>query len=230
HKTIRNVTGDIDGFRFSFAISDIMQLCGETAKFAKTVEDKMQRAVLFEAMYSIIKLLSPFTPHLSEELWAMAGGKDLVSLLAWPRHDESLIDKKADMMDMFVKDTVSDIRQIVDLIGKVPSSVNLYVAPSWKHKIYTVAMGKPKNLVGEVMADAEIRKVGKNALKYAQVLMKKPVFADVLEPVDELSALKESLDFISEEFGCKVKVLRAEDSDADKAKRAESGKPGIEVL
>ncbi|MCK5373241.1 MAG: hypothetical protein KAJ20_02805, partial [Candidatus Aenigmarchaeota archaeon] len=166
----------------------------------------------------------------SEELWIMVGGKDLVSLSAWPKHDESLIDKKADMMDMFVKDTVSDIRQIVDLIGKVPSSVNLYVAPLWKYKIYTVAREKPKNLVGEVMADAEIRKIGGEASKYAQVLMKKPVFADVLEPVDELSALKESLDFISEEFGCKVNIVRAEDSDADKAKRAEPGKPGIEVL
>ncbi|NOQ37734.1 leucine--tRNA ligase [archaeon] len=230
HKTIRNVTDDIDNFRFSFAISDIMQLCGETVKFAKTAEDKMHKAVLSEAVYSIIKLMSPFTPHLSEELWTMVGGHDLVSLSAWPRHDESLIDKKADMMDKFVKDTASDIRQIVDLIGKVPSAVNLYVAPLWKHKIYTVAMGKPKNLMGEIMADAEIRKVGKDASKYAQSLMKKPVFVDVLEPLDELSALKESLDFISDEFGCKVKVIRAEDSDAEKAKRAEPGKPGIEVL
>ncbi|MCK4808515.1 MAG: leucine--tRNA ligase, partial [Candidatus Aenigmarchaeota archaeon] len=209
HKTIRNVTDDIDNFRFSFAISDIMQLCGETAKFAKTAEDKMQRAVLSEAVYSIIKLMSPFTPHLSEELWTMVGGHGILSLSVWPQHDEALIDKKADMMDKFVKDTVSDIRQIVDLIGKVPSAVNLYVAPLWKHKIYTVAMGKPKNLMGEIMADAEIRKVGKDASKYAQSLMKKPVFVDVLAPADELSALKESLDFISEEFGCKVKVIRA---------------------
>ena len=230
HKTIRNVTDDIDNFRFSFAISDIMQLCGETVKFSNTAEDKMQRAVLSEAVYSIIKLMSPFTPHLSEELWTMVGGHGILSLSAWPRYDEALIDKNADMMDKFVKDTVSDIRQIVDLIGKVPSAVNLYVAPLWKHKIYTVAMGKPKNLMGEIMADAEIRKVGKDASKYAQSLMKKPVFVDVLAPADELSALKESLDFISEEFGCKVRVVRAEDSDAEKAKRAEPGKPGIEVL
>lgn len=228
HSTIKSVTEDIDDFRFSFAIADIMALTSEIQKLALRAEDKNQKAVVSEGVVTLIKLLAPFTPHIAEEMWSMIGGKGFVS--EWPVSNEDYIDKKAIQMEKFVKDTASDVRQIVNLIGKTPESINLYVAPAWKNKIYEIAKGKPKNLIAEVMKDSEMKAVGKDASKYAQSLMKKPVFVEVLGSEDEYLALASGLDVFIDEFDCEINVLRADESETDKSKRAEPGKPGIEVL
>lgn len=227
HSTINSVTEDIENFRFSFAISDIMALTGEIQKLALK-KDKSSKAVVAEGIDTIIKLLAPFTPHIAEEMWTMVGGKGFVS--EWPVSNDDYIDKKAILMEKFVKDTAADVRQIVQLIGKTSKSINLYVAPVWKHKIYELAKGKPKNLIAEVMKDAEMKEVGKDASKYAQSLMKRPVFMEVLSSEDEYLALASGLDVFIDEFDCEINVIRADESETDKSKRAEPGKPGIEVL
>ncbi|MBW6462168.1 MAG: leucine--tRNA ligase [DPANN group archaeon] len=227
HSTINSVTENIDNFRFSFAIADIMALTVEVQKLALKA-DKNYKIVVAEGIDTIIKLLAPFTPHIAEEMWSMVGGKGFVS--EWPVGNEDYIDKKAILMETFVKDTASDVRQIVQLIGKTPESINIYVAPEWKHKIYELAKGKPKSLIAEVMKDTEMKEIGAEASKYAQSLMKRPVFLDVLSSDDEYLALASGLDVFIDEFDCEINVIRADESESDKSKRAEPGKPGIEVL
>ncbi|MEA3229614.1 MAG: class I tRNA ligase family protein, partial [archaeon] len=226
HRTIRTVTCDIDEFRFNFAVGSIMNLVSETRKFSLLKKDD---AVLTEAIHAIIRLLAPFAPHLSEDLWMTVGGKGLVCVSRWPQVNKAYLDLRVEMMDLFVRDVVDDSRRIIQLIGREPVSVNIYVAPSWKHTVYNIARGKPENLMKAVMADDKVRKKGPEASRYAQSLMKRPVLEEVLDAESEYSALETSCDVISEELGCRVSILKAEDSDSEKAKRAEPGKPGIEI-
>ncbi|MFQ5975954.1 MAG: hypothetical protein ACE5J5_06555, partial [Candidatus Hydrothermarchaeales archaeon] len=60
-------------------------------------------------------------------------------------------------------------------------------------------------------------------------LLKRHAFQPLLEQEDELEALIDAKDSLSKEFDCSVEVVKAEESTADKASRAEPGKPGIEI-
>jgi len=80
HKTIKKVTEDIESMGFNTAISSIMILINEIEK-----EDKVTRST-----YEIIlKLIAPFAPHVTEELWNMLGNNDSIHSTKWPIHDES---------------------------------------------------------------------------------------------------------------------------------------------
>ena len=93
-----------------------------------------------------------------------------------------------------------------------------------------MAQKKPKNLIAEVMKNSDMKKRGKEALKYAQQLIKTPVLYDVLTPKEELLAFTNSIDILKEEFGCVVEVVLADASDSEKAKKSVPGKPGIEIF
>jgi leucyl-tRNA synthetase len=76
HKTIKKVTEDIEALRFNTAISALMVLANGLEK----------EASLSENIYSqFLILLSPFAPHITEELWQAQGNKKSIFLEAWPK-------------------------------------------------------------------------------------------------------------------------------------------------
>ncbi|WP_018527646.1 leucine--tRNA ligase [Alkalispirochaeta alkalica] len=81
HKTIRKVTHDTDELALNTAISQMMILVNELYK-----EKTLPRSV----WDPFIRLLSPYAPHLAEELWEMIGNPAPVSLAPWPQYDEAL--------------------------------------------------------------------------------------------------------------------------------------------
>lgn len=81
HKCILEVTDRIDGMRFNTAVSSLMTY----VNYMSGLEQIPQ--VLYETM---MKLLSPFAPHLSEEMWARMGKTTLVLDEAWPQGDAKL--------------------------------------------------------------------------------------------------------------------------------------------
>ena len=92
HQTIRKVTEDVAvRFHLNTAVSSIMELCN----LARRERDALRgseagRAALRLALESLIRLLSPFAPHLAEELWEATGHRGLLMLSAWPAHDPAL--------------------------------------------------------------------------------------------------------------------------------------------
>ncbi|MDX9898094.1 MAG: leucine--tRNA ligase [Spirochaetia bacterium] len=86
HQTIRKVTHDTDTLNFNTAISAMMVLSTEAAKLE----------VLPRSLWSIlIRLVSPYAPHLAEELWSAIGAES-VSKAPWPLYDESLCESDED--------------------------------------------------------------------------------------------------------------------------------------
>lgn len=89
HRTIKKVTGDIEKeFQFNTAISSIMELVNALYTYKYHSNDG---GVSAEAYRAVVLLMAPFTPHLSEEIWAKMGNKECVSAAAWPAYDESRI-------------------------------------------------------------------------------------------------------------------------------------------
>lgn len=92
HKTIKKVTEDIERFHFNTAISAIMELINEIyGSEVKSQEDELSKRLMREAIETTILLLSPFVPHLSEELWKELGNEGSVLLRTWPEYDPEAV-------------------------------------------------------------------------------------------------------------------------------------------
>jgi leucyl-tRNA synthetase len=80
HKTIRKVTSDIEEMKFNTAIAAMMALMNDFE-----AAPKVGKAQFID----FIKLLCPFAPHLTEEIWESLGGEGFLSTSSWPVYDES---------------------------------------------------------------------------------------------------------------------------------------------
>ncbi|MEK7376995.1 MAG: leucine--tRNA ligase, partial [Candidatus Margulisiibacteriota bacterium] len=81
HQTIKGVTEDIERFSFNTAIAKIMELLNELQ--GSRIDKKTAEIVLL--------LLSPFAPHIAEELWKQIGNKESILKQNWPSYDPELI-------------------------------------------------------------------------------------------------------------------------------------------
>ncbi len=104
HKTVKKVTEDIDGLRFNVAISAMMILVKHLGG--------MRGAAPRDAVKALVLLVSPFAPHLGEELWQRLGAKASLAYEPWPTFDPAL-----------VKDDVVEIG--VQVNGKARGSVQI---------------------------------------------------------------------------------------------------------
>ena len=91
HQTIKSVTDDIDPrMHLNTAVSDLMILVNELTAFANDPARIGQAGagpVLREGVEALVRLLSPFTPHLCEELWEHLGHRDGITAAGWPVYD-----------------------------------------------------------------------------------------------------------------------------------------------
>ncbi len=85
HRAIDDVSKAIESFGFNAAIA---KLYGFTNALQKTNAGGAARK---EATRALAQLMSPFTPHLAEEIWSMLGGEGLVSAAAWPKADPAML-------------------------------------------------------------------------------------------------------------------------------------------
>ena len=103
HKTIKKVTEDIDNFRFNTAISSLMILLNELEK----------QKEIYRIHYTLyLILLSPFAPHIAEELWEKLGHKESIFLQKWPEPEQK-----------YLKD--EEITLVVQINGKVRDQMNV---------------------------------------------------------------------------------------------------------
>ena len=103
HYTIKKVSDDIDTLNFNTAISQMMIFINECYKAEKVNKDMM---------LAFIKLLSPYAPHMCEEIYQHYTGEDTIAYAEWPKYDESMIQL----------DTVT---MIIQVNGKVRGKIDV---------------------------------------------------------------------------------------------------------
>ncbi|MFA7169642.1 MAG: RdgB/HAM1 family non-canonical purine NTP pyrophosphatase [Candidatus Paceibacterota bacterium] len=121
HKTIKKITEDIDDLKFNTAISQLMILSNNLEK-----QDEIEK----KHFDTFLMLLSPFAPHIAEEIWGNLGGKKSVHLNVWPVYDPHLIKEKE--IDLVVQ-VNGKLRDKI----KVPSDIS-------DDEARKVAMASPK--------------------------------------------------------------------------------------
>ena len=90
NQTIKKVTDDIgDRFNFNTAISSIMELVNQMYKYKGGKE--INKPLYTQAVEKLILILSPFTPHICEEMWAELGHDQAACDMPWPKFDEKAL-------------------------------------------------------------------------------------------------------------------------------------------
>lgn len=111
NSTLKKVTDDLSTkFGFNTAIAALMELINDLYKYKEI--DNRNEAVIKEALEAVVVILSPFTPHLGEELWSMIGKEGSVFDISWPKYDEEAI-------------VLDEIEVVVQVNGKVRSKLTL---------------------------------------------------------------------------------------------------------
>ncbi|ATA18880.1 leucyl-tRNA synthetase [Gibbsiella quercinecans] len=88
HKTIAKVTDDIGRRQtFNTAIAAIMELMNKLGR--APLESAQDRALMQEALLAVVRMLYPFTPHFSFNLWQALGGEGDIDTAPWPVADEA---------------------------------------------------------------------------------------------------------------------------------------------
>jgi len=85
HKAIKDVTNGVESFGFNASIAKLYAYTNSLAK------SKAGSAVKKQAARTLAQLMSPMTPHLSEELWELLGGEGLLVNAPWPIADEAML-------------------------------------------------------------------------------------------------------------------------------------------
>ena len=121
HRTIKKVTGDIEELKFNTAIAEMMSLINKIYESGSITKDEFK---------IFITLLNPFAPHLTEELWQMAGFDGMLNETEWPKYDES-------------KCVESTVEIVVQVNGKVKTRLNIAVDAS-EEEVLSLALGDEK--------------------------------------------------------------------------------------
>jgi leucyl-tRNA synthetase len=141
HKTIKNVTDDLDNFRLNKAVARIRELTNALGDVKET--DNASLFILREGIEAAILLFQPMIPHITEELWQQIGHKESIINAAWPKADSNFI--------------VDDMVTIaVQLNGKLRATIEMVKDSSEEH-VRKIALENPK--MREALNSKEVRKI-----------------------------------------------------------------------
>ncbi|MEW6295220.1 MAG: leucine--tRNA ligase [Candidatus Diapherotrites archaeon] len=234
HRTIKTVTGHLEGIELNKALMQLMQF----ESLIEKCRDECNKEILNEAVKVLVLMLAPFAPHLCEELWKELRGEGFVSFAQWPAFDERKIDVKAEAEQELIERTIEDIKSIQQLIKKEKlSKITIFAAEKWKwtalKKIFELKkegkMISYSDAMKAVLEEKEVKDKAKEAAQFVQSITKKVNEMRELIKLDEFNALKEAQGEIEREFECKVEIIKAEASREEKARRALPLKPAIQL-
>lgn len=100
HKTIKKVSDDIELMKFNTAVASLMEFVNAWQASQNGLSEK--------DFSDFLKILSPFAPHLTEEIWQSSGFKKLCSQQKWPKFDIDIIEEERVLLIVQVNGKVRD--------------------------------------------------------------------------------------------------------------------------
>jgi len=245
-----NVSQSMDKIRFREALHHILyDFDSELQWYLKRTKSKQRTnisGILHKILSSRVLMLSPFAPHIAEEIWEKLGNSELASKSAWPSSIGIEIDSKSIQTETLLKSIIEDINNILKVTKILPKKITIYTAEQWKSKAYNLVL---KNVLdGQTNIGTIIKSLIAN--KETEQIKKDPDFVkktlnDILsEPVelrkgrmnigqiDEKQIISSELSsLVKNDYGVELSVFSESDSEKydpkNKAKAARPFKPAI---
>ena len=121
HQTIKKVTGDIErNFHFNTAVAALMEFSNTISQYLSKKEEKGEETdmgVLSLGMNTLVILLNPFAPHLSEELWELLGNPPSVNQVSWPSFQKDVLQE--DFLTIVIQ-VNGKLRSRIDIFPDTP--------------------------------------------------------------------------------------------------------------
>jgi leucyl-tRNA synthetase len=141
HKTIKRVTEEISNLRFNTALAALMECNNALIKLQGA---EVARSAAFQrTLESMLQLLAPMAPHITEELWQQTGHEGSIHNTDWPEYDEEM-----------TKD--ENFTLVVQVNGKVRERIEVAADVSEQH-VRMLALGNAR--VASFIGDATVQKV-----------------------------------------------------------------------
>ena len=142
--SIKKVTEDFERFSFNTAISSIMEMVNELYRYKDaTAPESYSKPLIGEALRSLIVLLSPIVPHITQEMWESIGNDTALFDTPWPSFDESAL-------------VVSEVEIVVQINGKIRDKMTVSADLS-REQMEEIA--KTSDKVKALIGDKQIVKV-----------------------------------------------------------------------
>ncbi len=204
---IAEITGAIEKMRLREALHDIL-FTFETdlnwyAKRVQAKEREDNSGILHQINSARVAMLSPFAPHIAEEMWEKLGNVELVSKSSWPEYSKENVDVTAIQSEELLKSTIEDIANILKVTKITPKKIVLYVnSDEIKSKIYRkmlrIMVGGQNNM-GVVMKELIADPQTTDAKKIPDFVQK--TIKDLHSESEEIKAMKlKSTEFNEKEF------------------------------
>ena len=246
---IENVTGSIEKMRLREALHGILfAFEGDLHWYLKRAKAKGRDdydGILHQVSSTRIKLLSPFAPHIAEEMWEKLGNSEMVSKSSWPAVSSEAIDSQAIQSEDFLKSIMDDISNILKVTKISPKKIIIYTANAFKSKAYHAILEKVIEgqtnmgiIMKELIANPETTEIKKNpdfVQKTIKDILSEPTEirkTKIETRIDEKKLISDELISIAkQDFGAEVSVFAEDDSDIydpkGKARHARPFKPAI---
>ncbi|HSD04660.1 MAG TPA: leucine--tRNA ligase [Nitrosopumilaceae archaeon] len=201
--------------------------------------------VLHDLLSARVAMLSPFAPHVTEEMWEKLGNQGLASKAPWPSVHSEKIDMLSIQSESLLKSTMEDIRNILKVTKMTPKKIIIYTSDIWKTKAYQKILASITNgemnigvLIKSLISDKETEQVKKDPdfvkktvndiLSESAESREAKTKTDIL---DEKKILSELDSLVQKEIGVKVQVFSESDQakydPKNKARTARPFKPAI---
>ena len=201
--------------------------------------------ILHEIFSTRVKMMSPFAPYVSEEMWSRLENSGIVSKSSWPTYHADNIDFESIQSENLLKNTMDDIKNIIKVTKIAPKKITIYTPAQWKIKAYQKILSKVVGgeinigtLIKSLIADKETEEIKKDP-----DFVKKTV-NDILSEsqegresknriglIDEKKILSELDSLVQAEFGIMSQVFSESDQDKydpkNKSRTARPYKPAI---
>jgi len=223
NSSIQSITEEINKFNYNIAVIRLRELF-------ESLEQEMSK----KDAESFLKLLSPFCPHITEELWQKLGNKPFISTQKWPEADKSKIDPVLEYGEELIDSTIQDIKEILKLVKiNNPKNISLFIAEDWKYdfmKKLKKEMEKTRN-ISDLIKSSLIKGHEKEISRLIPSIVKDPakIPSSILSSEKEFRIFNNNINKFEKEFNCKFSITLSKNSEEAKAKQAFPGKPSIIV-
>ena len=248
-KLISEVTESMEKMRLRESLHHILYgFDSELQWYMKRANAKNRNdisGVLNKVLSTRVSMISPFAPHIAEEMWEKLGNSEMVSKSSWPKQEEQTDDTSV-QNESLLSSVMNDISNIIKVTKIVPKTITIYTADNWKSKAYhkiLSGVNSGETNVGIFIKELISQKETENVKKDPDFVKK--TLKDILSEPTELRKTKmnagevdesilisnELSSLIEADYGIKLQVFSENNSEKydpkNKARMARPYKPAI---